>query len=472
MEKQERKDEQNPIMMGVQKDSLSRALLLCAILLYTLALVLLVNLVWAGGTKDLQGALVKVNNQLDGTAFDELNTRVKSVNGNILSIDIQDADFAKLEDVKGICASQLDHPKPNVSQANFNTTIKKYAGAQVVVGILDNTGYLSDEALGQLKKTEAVANVGFISYLSDDPNSTVIIRNLRTGESNLVIALAYMQEYARTVNRPLVIEMMMDGVEMSNPLFVQVCQKMAETGTQFIGENGTITGSVAQKAPIQMAFTMFNASNGQITDRSDFWSINEVRDQELMLLGSDLQTCMILFQNEVGFDKIYVSNSSNDIMMVTTLGADGEVSYFHLKSKEIAFIPRELLNGSPVLEDGLAGVYPFYSKKAVFNGSSPKNQFVDLNNSKKVFKQTDGNGMDISLASSVSRILTMTLDNLEEKLQIRIMDASGNVIYKNKPDSSAQSIQTKIDLSQGSAGIYYLDLSSSTAHQTFALMVN
>ena len=471
MKKQARKDDQVS-MMGASGYTTFRALPTSAIILFTLALTLLFNVVWADDTKDMRGALIKVTNRLDGSAFGQLNPRVKSVNGNILAIDINASEFAQLTSVKGICATQLDHQNHTASQIDHSSTITKYAGARVIVGILDNTGSLNASGMAQLKKIESEANVGFISYLSDDPNSTVIIRNLKTGESNLVRALAYMQEYAKTVNRPLVIELLLDGEEMNNPLFVQVCQKMAETGIQFIGAQGFNSKIDAHVAPLQIAFTMFNEKTGQITDRSDFWAINEVRNQELMLLGSDQSTCLIHFQNESGFEKVFLSNSSADMVMVTTLGADGEVNYYHIKNKETAFIPRELLNGTPVLEDGLAGVYPFHSKKAIFNGAESDNQFVDLKVGEKVYEFGDESGMSVSLASMVSRSLAMTLDNLTERIHIQIKDANGTVVYMNKPDASVQRIQTKIDLSQGSKGIYYLDLTTASSQQSFALLMN
>ncbi len=471
MKKQERKDGQDS-MMGAQKYSVSRALQTGAIILYTIASVMIVDLVRADETKGQRGALIKVNSRLDGAAFAQLNPSVKSVNGNILAIDMNAADFAQLASIKGVCASHMDRQNLSVSQIDHGSTIKKYAGAQVIVGILDNTGSMTVSGMEQMKKIESEANVGFISYLSDDPSSTVIIRNLRGGESNLVRALAYMQEYAKTVNRPLVIELLINGQEMNNPLFVQVCQKMAETGIQFIGAPSINSVIAAPKAPIQMALTMFNEATGQISDRSDFWSINEVRDQELLLLGSDQNTCMVRFQADAGFDKVFLSNSSSDLVMVTTLGSDGEVNYYHIKNKEIALIPRELMNGTPMLEDGLTGVYPFHSKKAIFNGAASDNQFVDLNAKEKIFRHVDESGMAISLSSTVSGSLVMALVNLEDSVHIQIKDANGTVVYMNRPDAGVQRIQTKIDLSQGMEGIYFLDLSSASINQHFAFRMN
>jgi len=196
--------------------------------------------------------------------------------------------------------------------------------------------------------------------------------NLKGGESNLVQALAYMQEYAKTVNKPLVIEMVVGGKEMENQLFVQVCQKVAESGVQFLGESKAVYGSITSKGPVQLAFSMFNAKTGQITDQSDFWAISEVKEQQIMLLGSDNNTCDIFFHAESGFEKVFMSNSSNDIVVVMALTANGEVSYYHVLNKETALIPRELMNGLPVLEDGLAGIYPYYSKPAMSTEGAAK----------------------------------------------------------------------------------------------------
>lgn len=471
MKKQEMKNGQYATLKGAGKDTISRVLLIGAIILYSVSLVLLANLAMANETNNVYGALIKVNNQLDGDAFDDVKPMVKSVHGNVLAVDVLDANYVNLNKVNGVCASQLDFSQTNVpADLNVGSAKAKYAGADVVVGILNNSGILQAKDISTLQKVEYNSNVGFISYQSDDPNSTVIMRNIIGGESNLVHALAYMQEYANTVEKPLIIEMVLNGEELQNPLFIQVCQKIADAGVQFIGTDLGM-GYVNAKAPVQLAFSMFNATTGQMTDVSDFWAINEVKEQEIMLLGSDDKTCNVHFQTESGFEKVYMSNSSNDIVMVTALTASGEVNYYHVTNKETALIPRELMNGTPVLEDGLKSVYPYHTKMAMFNGAKSKNQIVALKNTNKAIELTDTD-MALSVGSPAPQTLSMSLVNLSSELKIQIMDENGEVVYRNQPDSETQSLSTKIDLSDGAEGLYFLDLTSPQFHQTFALLMD
>lgn len=473
MKKQAIKNGQDAVKMSAGKDTVSRVLLIGAIILYSVSLMLLANLALADGIDNTYGALIKVNNRLDGNAFGKLNASVKSVHGNVLSIDIKNTDYVNLNKVAGVCDSHLDHVSDGSAEgfnAEFFTT--KYAGADVVVGILSNGAALDAKAMSQLKKVEPSENVGFISYRSDDPNSTVIIHNLKGGESNLVQALAYMQDYAKTVNKPLIIELDLKGPELQNPLFVQVCQRVAESGVQFLGAPDFTTGYTDSKAPLQLAFTMFNSATGKITDQSDFWAIDEVKGQKIMLMGSDEKLCAIDFIKESGFDKIFMSNTSDDIVMVMALNADGEVNYYHVTNKETALIPRELLNGTPVLEDGLDGIYPFHTKMAMFNGAAPQNQFVALGKAGKQVDLGRHSGMAVSVGSPEARTLAMSLQNLDPQLKIEIRDQHGETVYLNRPDTETKSIQTKIDLSEGAEGLYFLDLTSPQFHQTFALLMD
>lgn len=472
MKKQANNTGQQAERITAANDTFSRVLLIGAVILYSLSLVLLANLALAESTISVHGALVKVNNRLDGNALSGLNLSVKSTHGNVLSVEMDAADLAQLNSIKGVCSTQLDNSS-NSKQVASNELIRtKYAHASVVVGILNNQGVMSEADLAGLKKVEASANVGFISYRSDDPSSTVIIRNLKGGESNLVQALAYMQEYAATVNRPLVIEMQLSGSELQNPLFVQVCQKVAESGVQFLGAPDFTTGYAQDQAPMQLAFSMFNAKTGQITDQSDFWAMAEVKHQTIQLLGSDNGICTIHVNGDNGFDKVFLSNGSEDLIMVTVLTADGDVNYYHVENKETALILRELLNGTPVLEDGLAGIYPFHTKKALYNDAGAKNQFVALSENHKEVQLGNNGGMALNVAAPAPRTLAMALSNMDRPVNIEIRDENGNMVYKNQPDADTQSIQTKIDLSEGAEGLYFLDLTSPHYHQTFALLMD
>ncbi len=88
MKKQANKIGQDLTVTSAGKDTLSRVLLVSAIILYTVSLVLLANLAMAGETSTMYGALIKVNNKLDGDAFSNAHPMVKSVNGNVLAITL------------------------------------------------------------------------------------------------------------------------------------------------------------------------------------------------------------------------------------------------------------------------------------------------------------------------------------------------------------------------------------------------
>lgn len=470
MKKQEANTTGKAMKTQAGKDNTSRVLLIAAVVLYSASLILLANLALANSSVKT-GALIKVNNKLDGIAFSKLGVDVKSISGNVLAVNIPSTSLASVASVKGVCASQLDHNRTTSLVLNADAEEAKYAGTGVVVGILNNMGTLDAASLAQLKKVEKESNVGFISYISNTPGSTVIMRNLTSGESNLVQALLYMNEYAQTVERPLIIQMNVGDEEMSNPLFVQVCQKFADTGVQFLGSD-VRSGSVSSKAPLQLAFSMFDAETGKIKDQSDFWSIEEVKGQRIMMLGSDNKHCKVHFKTESGFDKVYMSNDSKDIVMVTAISADGNVNYYHIENKESALIPRELANGTPMLEDGLGGIYPYHSKGALFNGAVSDKQFVSLVSGKKRVSLDSESGMEMSVGSPNGETLAMSLDKLSADLSIEIKDETGATVYRNEPDEETQSITTRIDLSSGVGGLYFLDLTSPEFHQTFALLID
>ncbi len=470
MKKQAIRPNQKVRLTDQVSDRTLKILLIGAVVIYCFSLVFLANMALANETNH-QSALIKVNPKLDGAAFADVNANVKSVNGNVLAIDVAKNKYAQLNSVQGVCAAQLDHfnsQKP--SSYNNNECISKYAGANVVVGVLDNSGTLNLNGVEALKKVEAGSNVGFISYLNNDPNSTIIIRNLKGGESNLVQALSYMQEYAKTVEKPLVIEMVLDGKEMKNSLFVQVCQKMADAGIQFIG-SGVDLGTVARNSATQLAFTMYNKETGQITDQTSYWSAEEIMGQELMLMGSDRSTCGVMFNSESGFGKLFISNESEDVVMVTAISEDGMVHYYNVENKETALIPRLLFNGLPVLEDGLAGIYPHLSKTTLFNGENNQNQMVTLSSDEQEV-QLASSEMNLNVSSKEAGILGIQLDDVEKGLRIQIKDKSGKVVYMNHPDHDIESLMAKVDLSDSPEGLYFLDLTSPQFHQTFALLMD
>jgi hypothetical protein len=194
-------------------------------------------------------------------------------------------------------------------------------------------------------------------------------------------------------------------------------------------------------------------------------------DQELMLMGSDEQNCSFSFNTEAGFEKVHVSNASDDVVMVTAISEDGLVHYYNVENKETALIPRTLFNGLPVLEDGIAGIFPYLSKKAMFNGADNDNRMVALSTEDRVL-ELNFSDMGLSVSGNGSEILGMRLENIERNLIIEITDRNGEVVYLNNPDRDIQSIEAEIDLSDGADGLYFLNLTSPQFQQTFALLMD
>ena len=78
MKKQEANTIGKAMKTQAGKDNTSRVLLIAAVVLYSASLILLANLALAD-TSSKMGALIKVNNKLDGTAFAQLEADVKSI---------------------------------------------------------------------------------------------------------------------------------------------------------------------------------------------------------------------------------------------------------------------------------------------------------------------------------------------------------------------------------------------------------
>ncbi|MBL4585650.1 MAG: hypothetical protein JKX84_01130 [Flavobacteriales bacterium] len=415
------------------------------------------------------GALIKVNHRLDDNAFNQMNANVHSVSGNVLAISIIKENFNQLLNVKGICAAQLDHLNSCHSTVDMSIGATKYGNANIVVGILDNSGFLDLDDMALLQKVEPKSNIGFISYASNRENATVIMRNLKGGESNLVIALSYMEEYAQTVERPLVIEMMLTGEEMLNPLFVQVCQRMADSGVQFLG-GGINLGTKKCNKSVQLAFTMYNPKTGQITDQSSYWGITEIIGQEIMLMGSNKKNCSILFTKESETPKISLSNSSEDVVMITAITSDGLVHYYHIKSKTTVLLPRCLFNGMPIFRDNGVDIYPYLSRRGLCNGAKNINRMVaiktDIQNLNLV-----SSDMDLSVSAQEAGFLGIKIDKVDTDLVIRVLDINGEVIYRNSPTQNVKSIHAKVDLTDSADGLYFLSLTSPSFNQTFSLVI-
>ncbi len=468
MEKQAKKTELDLAGSRIKNDATSRILLIAIVVLYSLALVLLANLALARGAAAYVGALIKVNS---GWEHNLASLNVKSAHGNVLAVALKPSDEMVMRQSKGIHGLQMDHRPATASADRNDALLAAYAYTGVVIGVLDNTGNMSPNDLAGLMKIDADANIGFASYRSQEPGSTVIMRNLETGESNLLQALAYMSTYAQTVGLPLVVELLLSENAQCNLLFVQACQSMAEGGIQFIGRASVQPGQRVSNAPVQVAFSLIDTETGTVAQRTDFWGLNEMRHGTLKLTGTDGHACQILFDGDNGFDKVFLNNGSANEVMVTALTADGDVHYYRVARKETALIPRVLQNGLPVLEDGSASIYPFHTKPALFNQGTTRNQFVQLSHHMQPVTMAYEKGTTMEVASPTRGTLSMTVTDLHMPLSIELRDTHGKVVYKNRPDAGTKRITARIDLSEGQDGLYFLDLRSGNDYRSLALMV-
>jgi len=459
MKKQEQHPSQNQLL-NPRSDSFSRVLLIGAVVVYSITLILLANLALADGST---GALIKVNHRLNGDAFAKLNIEVHSVHGNILAVNGSRAMVDASASVAGVCQLRVDNASAATSASMANIG-DKYAGAHVVVGVLSGAD-ASQIDHGAFAKIERNRNIGFISFLDHDPNSTVVIRNLKGGESEQLTALAYFIEYAQTVGAPLVIEMMDNELALSNPLFVQACQQHAEAGVQFLG--GANIGSIklAHSAQ-QLSFAMYNRQSGQVSDASDFWALSDLEGIETQLLGSDGNTGSFRVQN----GQMFLNNSSSDLVLVKLIDAEGNLHYFHIGSKHTHFAPVTLLNGLPALV-GQQQFYPFHSKGAIFNSVPVQNQFLAMNAQTEIVGGK-ADPMKLKVENGTNGRLQMSLSELQSGLNIEIRDMTGCVIYRNQPKEDVRSLTASIDLSAGVSGPYFLDLTSQQFHRSFALLMD
>jgi hypothetical protein len=459
MKKQQQNQGQNPFLKS-QSETASRVLLIGAILVYSITLLLLANLALATNST---GALIKVNHRLNGDAFSATGIAVRSVHGNILAVNGTPMTIAGLATIQGVCSVRSDN-KTTHSEGSVHHIAQKYAGAQVVVGILSgaDAATVSHSAFAKIERAQ---NIGFISFVGQQPGSTVIIRNLAGGESEQLTALAYFIEYARTVGAPLVIEMMDNDAALSNPLFVQACQQHAESGVQFLGSNSSGAIRLSQSAQ-QLSFAMYNSQTGQVSDASDFWSLSELEGIETQLLGSD---------GNIGSFKVHnaqmeVINGSSDIVLVKLIDAEGNLHYFHIGSDQTSFSPVTLINGLPALV-GEQRFYPYHSKGAIFNASPVQDRFLALNVQTEI---ADGRSqpMRLKVENGSNGRLQMSLSEVQSGLNIEIRDMTGCVIYRNRPKEDVKSLQASIDLSAAAGGPYFLDLYSQQFHRSFALLMD
>jgi len=423
------------------------------------------------GSLSHTGGLVKVSSDLHGERFAQIGLTVKAMVGNMLAVELPSSAMDQLGQIKGIRSVMFDLSGPAAGSSDLRAIVQQYSGAGAVIGILDNQTRVSPSDRRSLQKLDAENGVGFISYLSDDPSSTVIIRNLGNGESDLVQALAFMQQYARTVNRPLVVDMRLQSSAMANPLFLQTCQNLAADGIHFMTNGSSHAMNVSLDAR-QFSVALFNPFSGQLTDHMPFWAGHEAAGQEMMLAGSDGEPCSFRFSGNKDLESIHVENRSEDIVLLQMIDLDGTVHSYHVRQSNALLSPRVLVSGLVIMDDGKDGVIPFQSKSPAATGGKEVASLPTLSDGHHhVVNLMDGKG-NLTLQKESGRKLLLQLSGLQSGTGFELTDQLGNVVYRNALHPQANSVETRIDLSTETCGLYFLRVYSPAGSRTFAVMMN
>lgn len=410
------------------------------------------------------GAIIKVRNDIDGSVLSNSGLTVKSRLGNLMAVDAPLGLLVSLDDVKGVAAVQYDQVGKAVRQPNLAAYVARYAGAEVVIGIIDNTVSTEGLGLGHFQKLERSGNVGFVTFRSDDPSSTVIMHSLSGQESDLLLSLTYMMRYAETVGRPLLIELNLSDEAQHNPLLLQACQFVAEGGNVQFRSSSKGIGAGIYDGSVQMAFSMFHPETGQVTDRTPFWSIDEARGIEVHLIGSDAGVCSIRFD-----DGLRLDNSSGDIVIAQVLCPDGRVHYFHLTGSHPKLDARETPTGIPVLTTSTGELLPFHFRPCVLEkgdaskgmqrlipGMPPVTLLGDSDDGLTV--KTDGRGqLEISLTGRLGRG------------ELRLTDHYGIQLYAKRLSEESTGIRAIIDIPKKDNALYCLTLEAGLMQRHFTL---
>lgn len=429
------------------------------------------SVAFASQPADVQGraaGIIKVSGDLDGGRFSTIGLQVKAMVGNLLAVDLPAAEVASLGSIRGVRSLVIDRSVPIGQRSDLSAIVRQYLGAGAVIGIIDNVTVLNAADISRLQKTDHENGIGFITYVSDDPSSTVIMRNLGSGESDLMRALAYMRDYARTVGRPLVVDMRLQEQAMNNPLFVQGCENLAAEGINFMS-NGHGAQVKVRFARPQFSIALYDPVNSRISDRMPYWAMEELPGVEMMLAGSDGSACGFRF-GEQGRG-IHIDNRSGDLVLLEMIGTDGRLHSYHITDALTTLLPREVGNGTVMLEAGSGGVFPFRSKGNVVQGGTdiPVMHAIRPGSRQQTVKCGQDGGIRVSAVSG--RRLILQWDGPRKGARLELTDRDGKVVYQNVPQESATVVETRIDLSQSSSDLYFLRVSSIDTEHTYAVLM-
>jgi hypothetical protein len=124
------------------------------------------------------------------------------------------------------------------------------------------------------------------------------------------------------------------------------------------------------------------------------------------------------------------------------------------------------------MDDGKDGVIPFQSKSPAATGGKEVASLPTLSDGHHhVVNLMDGKG-NLTLQKESGRKLLLQLSGLQSGTGFELTDQLGNVVYRNALHPQANSVETRIDLSTETCGLYFLRVYSPAGSRTFAVMMN
>ncbi len=410
------------------------------------------------------GAIIKVRSDIDGSTLSNSGLKVKSRLGNLLAVDAPVGLLASLNGMQGVAAIERDEVPKADRQPDLAALIARYQGAGAVIGIIDNTVSTDGLGLGQFQKIERSGNVGFVTFRSDDPSTTVIMHSLSGPESDLMLSLAYMMRYAETVGRPLLVELNLNEGAQHNPLLLQACQFVAEGGNVHFRSSSKALRENLAEGSFQMAFSMFHPETGQVTDRTAFWSLDEARGMEMHLIGSDAGVCSILFN-----DGLQLDNSSADIVIAQVLCPDGRVHYFHLSGSHPQLGAHDTPTGIPVLTTSMGELLPFQFRSCVLEQSVANAGMHRVTTGMLPIALIDETAIGLTVSTDERGKLEVILKGQAGKGEVRLTDHYGIQLYAKRLSEESTGMRAVIDIPRMDNALYLLTLETAQTQQQFTI---
>lgn len=430
--------------------------------------------------------LVKVQPNVDGQSIMQYGIKMGDQAGNVWTVSMTKLAQKQLIGIRGISTFEADQMAQSGMAdplANSEAFADKYKGSSVVVGLISNVANINAEGINSLSKLEGAENVGFMMYKGADPSTAVVMRNLYIGESNMLRSLNYMIEYAKTVERPLVVEMVLDPNKSVNPLFVQACENLASAGVQFINNSDDAAMMGSGNESMCFSLSLIDRKSGAISDQTAFWCEDESVDLSMMLVGTDRGFCNVELATGGNDSFITLKNKSDNLILLSAMDADGDVNYYHIdvdKNDEYSLTSKSLFNNYQVVEmtssKGAKSLASFHSKGSLLAGAGvmPEDvQSLDLSSSIDAEFGITGDDVTLNMkrASKDGMVEIEISEVATDGLSITVFDKIGNTIYQNTPSTEFESMTARLNLSDQASEIYFLRVESVENTQDYALVM-